>query len=287
MNKKFCYLIIVVLLTYNSVYAAQSDISLTNPQNKHNMSSAASHDGPKAQDPALVTGGTDQICVFCHVPHSANNEIEAPLWSRPSNDTTGFPLYGQPLAIKGDIAGREDPTAPDRSEYREGPNYPSGASRLCMSCHDGVTAINILNDNTTIAMVGDWDVIINDPDGLGTYFPVVELTTSHPISFVYNTTVLGDILTAYAPDNFYRLPVGNVDAPLDDQSRMQCTTCHDPHYDRSLNPGDESLPPFWRTSLSITVNSVTLDPYEALCNECHIDGTPGVPDGDHAPGPGI
>ena len=44
--------------------------SLTNPLNKHNLSSAADSGHPHAEVPAL--GGTTEICVFCHTPHGAS-----------------------------------------------------------------------------------------------------------------------------------------------------------------------------------------------------------------------
>jgi hypothetical protein len=41
---------------------------------------------------------------------------------------------------------------------------------------------------------------------------------------------------------------------------MQCTTCHDPHNDVSIE--DDLLPPFWRETGTTAYNDV--------CNACHI-----------------
>jgi hypothetical protein len=245
---------------------------LTDPDNQHNLSSAATHGGPQAESP--IAGGTDQICIFCHTPHSGT--ANTPLWSRPDTSVATFPLYAQPLAIKGDLQG--DPSAANRSQYKNDGSvtYPNGSSRLCLSCHDGVTAINILNDNTTIAMVSNQNFVTGNA--------VIDLSTSHPISFIYNNNVLTTDIAPNRPVGSYQLPPGGdgVDTPLDGQQRMQCTTCHDPHNDTSLDGG--GLPPFWRHT---TVVNGTYDEYEEVCAQCHVGGNPAGPSGDHDPGPGI
>jgi len=228
---------------------------LTNLNNKHNMSSAATHGGPKALP--LAAEGTDQICIFCHTPHAA--APESTLWSRPDPSTPSFPLYAQPLAIKGDLG--VDPAIISEAKYTDDPaSYPNGASRMCLSCHDGATAIGILRDNTTIAMAGGQDFITNPS-------AIIDLSTSHPISFVYIASVRDKINAARIGG--YQLPdtTDDVDTPLDGQSRMQCTTCHDPHDDTRF---DNALwPPFWREGSD--------SGYDDVCGACHTPATTGTP----------
>lgn len=218
---------------------------LTEADNPHNLST-------KALDPEA--GGTDQICIFCHIPHSATKE--STLWSRPEptgpNGDGSFPLYAGDLVIKGDYPA-SPADALDHSQYGTG-IYPSGASRMCMSCHDGVSSIGILSDGTTIAMAGGWEVM-PDVDGLK-----VDLSTSHPVSFVYDATVLADIQAARGGG--FQLPStsDDVDTPLDGKSRMQCTTCHDPHDDTRTAVGL----PFWRQTTTVTTS-----PYQDVCMACH------------------
>ena len=229
---------------------------------KHNL-------GSTGINAASNTSGTREICVFCHTPHSATPDT--PLWSRPDPATASFPLYAQPLVIAGTLGS--DPSGQvTRSQYTNAdPSaYPNGASRLCLSCHDGVTAIGILRDNTTINMLGGAN--LNDFSSPA----VIDLSTSHPISFVYDGNVLADLITFYGAGT-YILPdtADAVDTPLDGQNRMQCTTCHDPHNDTELDGG--GLPPFWRqTSVVFT------DEYDDVCNACHTDPgfTPEGPSGD-------
>ncbi len=251
-NLTIIFLIVVSLsLGVTALYAA----SLTDPDNQHNLSSSATHGGPQAQVPA--SGGTDEICIFCHTPHSA--VPDTPLWSRPDPATATFPLYANDLVIKG-AAGSPVGTpagAEDRSQYKNDGSvvYPSGSSRLCLSCHDGVTSIGTLSDGSSIAMVGNVDLISGTA--------VIDLSTSHPISFVYDNDVLVDVLTVY-PGAYQLPPDGDgIDTPLDGENKMQCTTCHDPHDDTSLDGG--GLPPFWRHT-----TNVVADEYDDVCNQCHI-----------------
>ncbi len=239
---------------------------LTNVNNRHNMSNWSSNPIEAA---APGAGGTDQICIFCHTPHSAS--ADGPLWARPDPSGT-FALYaGSSLAIKDDFGGGGVKAAAQYYTTGEpgapvGHVYPNGASRLCMSCHDGVSAVGLLRDGTSIAMVGSLD-----PDGSlqDTLTSVIDLSTSHPISFIYTDGVAAQIEAAYdslVPGNYFRLPSAfnsAISTPLDSQSRMQCTTCHDPHYDTSLSNG--ALPPFWRQTATVIT-----DPYTDVCSNCHI-----------------
>jgi hypothetical protein len=240
-------------------------IPLTELDNKHNLSNQSSNT-IKAQP--LANDGTDQICIFCHTPHSATPD--SPLWSRPDPATSSFPIYGNPLVISGglnagDLAGQKS-----RSQYNTAALYPNGASRMCLSCHDGVTAIGLLSDGTTINMLGATNLVGYNP----TSPAIINLSATHPISFVYVDVVVADLVTYYGA-NTYILPstLDNVDTPLDGQSRMQCTTCHDPHDDtRAANALDL---PFWRQTSVVFLNE-----YDDVCNACHAS-TPDLQGTNH------
>ena len=93
---------------------------------------------------------------------------------------------------------------------------PDGASKLCLGCHDGSYAV--------FAYIPDTEAIFEPGD----------LENSHPISFVYDDTLAGNV-----PLNGLKVPSvalsglttgGTIqDDLLDENDKMQCTSCHDPH----------------------------------------------------------
>jgi cytochrome c553 len=74
--------------------------------------------------------GTSEVCVFCHTPHGAAPNVQggAPLWNRKTHDSGDFTPYSAPNF---DAAGQT-------------PGQPKGVSLACLSCHDGVIAIDAL-----------------------------------------------------------------------------------------------------------------------------------------------
>ena len=62
---------------------------------------------------------------------------------------------------------------------------PDGASKLCLSCHDGTIALGAVGGRTTpIAVSGGPTMPTTAPGYLGT-----DLSGSHPISFVYDNAL--------------------------------------------------------------------------------------------------
>ncbi|MDO3376957.1 cytochrome c3 family protein [Geoalkalibacter halelectricus] len=227
----------------------------------HNLSSLNTNaDGIHAPP-----GGEDQICKFCHTPHGASNK--GPLWNRPDplgpNFDGSFPLYGQNSGRLGEIEINEIAAA----KYG-GDDYPNGATRLCLSCHDGVTAIGEVLNGPPLASL--------TMSERGT----IDLDTSHPVSFVYNEEVLAAIMTVPQKADQYQLPHPDL-RMLDNQGRMQCTTCHDPHF--HTKGGTYTLP-MWRN-----YTGFDNDDYEAACAACHVGGSssPGLirPSGPNHPIP--
>ena len=71
----------------------------------------------------------DEVCVFCHTPHSASTDAQTSqwLWNRVSTPRAGdsYQMYTSATVSTGAMAG------------------PTGVSMMCMSCHDGVTSIAV------------------------------------------------------------------------------------------------------------------------------------------------
>lgn len=154
--------------------------------NKHNLS---------ATGPGTVKATSEgEVCVFCHVPH--NSRAAGPLWSR-----------DQPVGVY----------TPYTSSTRKiaSPGQPTGASLLCLSCHDGTIALGKVSSRAAdIALAGGKNkFILGDQSYIGT-----DLSDDHPVSFLYSSVLSNTEL---------RTPTGLV--KLDANGQMQCTSCHSPH----------------------------------------------------------
>ncbi|MFI4979261.1 MAG: cytochrome c3 family protein [Nevskiales bacterium] len=123
------------------------------------------------------------------------------------------------------------------------PGQPTGASLLCLSCHDGTTALgNVLSRTSQIGMAGGVIALPAGNSNLGT-----DLSDDHPISFAFTAAV------AAARNGELVNPAtltGKV--KLDASGQLQCTSCHDPH--------DDSNGKFL----------VVANQASALCQTCHI-----------------
>ncbi|MDF1580701.1 MAG: hypothetical protein P1P74_07990 [Desulfuromonadales bacterium] len=240
------------------LYLGENDGVNPNPHNLSNMSQAAI----KAAD----TGDPNEtrICVFCHTPHGATPDT--PLWGRLDPLLMGsFPVYNSASTIQ----IRDTPATRALADYDNGGEYPNGASKLCLSCHDGATAIGTMANDVVIAMALNSDYITDAQ----MIFDDVSLGDTHPISFVYNSSVVTALGAGY----------NSISPYLDGRQRMQCTTCHDPHFNSDLADGARRAPygaggtydlPFWRGA---GTNEAT--EYDAICQACHT-ATPGTTPGD-------
>lgn len=212
--------------------------------NQHNFS--------KNSKATIRSSNETQICIFCHTPHGAS--AQSTLWNRKAPEGPNAYLLNtsSTLAIGNNT---KVPTA-DTGYVEDSTIYPNGSTRLCMSCHDGVTAIGtILNG---VINNGDGDAILS-----AKATKVVDLTTAHPVSFVYKSSgdsVLAAINSAKG-DTFQYPALATV--PLDGEGRMQCTTCHDPHEDTRGTDADQY--PFWR---HVVVGNYVAS-FDDVCAACH------------------
>lgn len=178
---------------------------------KHDMTSVA------------LSGTTTEtrICAFCHTPHHAEmfaGQDYMPLWSRPDMGATGFAQYDSATFDAANIDGIGDITDP-----------MNGPTRLCMSCHDGVVAIDSYYGSTgTLTSVRDDDTWggISIVDGFG-------LSNDHPVGFDYIQVAAQDDEIIATP-TFASSGVAVADVLYADQTFvgemvMTCSTCHDVH----------------------------------------------------------
>jgi len=161
-----------------------------------------------------------EICVVCHTPHNSDTSVsEAPLWNHAITGVT-FAMYSSDTL----------------DAIQDG--QPTGTSKLCLSCHDGVTAIDSFGGNAgTIVMNG---AVAVGQDGL---------TNDHPISIVYDTTLsqvdpgLHDpaIATVTIGQDGDKTRTGTVNDLMLSSGKVQCSSCHDVH-NNFVGPGTNDQP---------------------------------------------
>lgn len=174
-------LALVLLPALAIATAATADVGIIGT--KHNLS---------VSGPGAIKSQTEtQVCVFCHVGHGG----VALGGNRPASGAAYEPYRSSTLVS-------------------QAPGAPSGATRICLSCHDGTIALGQTVASGRIAVAG------TTPGGampwgganLGT-----DLRRTHPVSFA-----------ASASPQIHAPPPGDA-VKLDARGRVQCTSCHDPH----------------------------------------------------------
>jgi hypothetical protein len=243
---------------------------------RHNLSSTP----PTAPITRNIYSQTvDEICVFCHTPHSAlkDGTNSTPLW----NHTLSTQVY---------------PTLPTGGTW---PNLlttvrqPDLGSKLCLSCHDGTVAIGSLanlpgaGSGGTVSMVGVTAAGAMPSSAYG--YIGIDLSGTHPVSIPVNDSLINAKNAACAPGKYYILyPPGNANVKLKPTNNtyndgttgyphttsagvtyyegVQCASCHDPHNNNTdflVVSGIGGGPP------SKYHGTTNWSNWSALCNACH------------------
>ena len=123
--------------------------------------------------------GIDRVCIVCHVAHNAPEASKGPIWNHKVNDTTF---------------------------YRNGATITIGKySKLCMSCHDGVTALDSYGGNIGTDVLSGGAAFGND------------FTNDHPIGVDYASSTIHGLED-----------VATVASYLED-GKVECGSCHRAH----------------------------------------------------------
>ncbi|MCF6270179.1 MAG: cytochrome c3 family protein [Melioribacteraceae bacterium] len=166
-------------------------------------------------------GGNGEICITCHTPHNADGTVTgSPLWNHEVTSAT-FTLYNS-------------------STFDATIGQPNGASKLCLSCHDGTVAVDNFGGST------GGTVNISAANLLGT-----DLSNDHPVSFTYNATLATTDGGLYDPTTASSGLGGTITDDMLFAGEMQCASCHNAH--------DNTLGSFLKKSNATS----------ALCLTCH------------------
>ncbi len=177
-----------------------------------------------------------EICVVCHTPHNADTSVtEAPLWNHAVTAST-FTMYST-----GTLDATQD-------------GQPTGTSKLCLSCHDGVTAIDSFGGNVGNTVMSGAAAIGSDG-----------LSNDHPISITYDTALsvtdpgLHDPVTQPVTIglNGDKTRTGTIASLMLSGGKVQCTSCHDVHNNFVGNGTNDQ--PFLKVSKAGS----------AICLTCH------------------
>lgn len=187
MNKKANTFILITVTLLGQGAIAHGGSILTS---KHNLSTS----GPGT----IKASGESQVCIFCHTPHNARQDIPY-LWNRAAQSTIYTPYTSSTLSAS--------------------VGQPTGASKLCLSCHDGTIALGaVLSEPTPISFIG-----ANTLSGRSTSL-TTDLSDDHPVSFDYQSSISLGNQELVDASTLIGSPV-----QLDSTGQLQCTACHDPH----------------------------------------------------------
>lgn len=142
---------------------------------------------------------TGQVCFYCHAPHRSSGSTGS-MWNRFDSTVTYIPYESATLNAK--------------------VGQPTGASKLCLSCHDGTVALGSVRHRSAkpISRGGGGRFMPAGRSRLG-----IDLRDDHPISFDYDAELV-------AKNDELVHPSSLIDAvQLDSSGQVQCTSCHTAH----------------------------------------------------------
>lgn len=235
--KRYGFIIVfaAAIGTLFTAFMAGAGVPKKIENSKHNMSST-----PSAEQGTIksdTVGGTTEICVFCHTPHSGNTE--APLWNRSlyQSAPAGYAPYTSDVMSALTYSTMENPY------LSSGSGAIHAKTRICLSCHDGTIAIGkVVNlptsfgnadpNTTNIAMVNTSSGKM--PTGTAGYLGV-NFQDDHPVAIQHNPgsspgqdpelTSIG----ALSKVRLYNIVSGQIAATRSDGGYIECTSCHDAH----------------------------------------------------------
>jgi predicted CXXCH cytochrome family protein len=184
-------------------------------------------------DLSALGASTMSSCQYCHTPHNALTSVDAPLWNKTLTTAT-FTYYGTTAA------GSD-------------PGDPGAASRICLTCHDGTLSMGDVITGSSTILTGA-NITAGKLSG-GDNFVGTDLTDTHPVGVVYDSTLASGIAGL---SSTVSTTTGQVNGKLwkiygggNGTGKVECGSCHDPH---NQTAGQQ---PFLKSTLS------------TICSDCH------------------
>lgn len=213
--KRMVIIFVALMLTWSLQLWARSSVF----DSKHNLSASGRGE--------IKSNTESRVCIFCHSSH--NTSSDGPLWNHETTAPGKFNTY-------------------ERSTMYGRPEQPNGATKLCLSCHDGTIAVGaVLGQSRPISMqnVGaEGEIPANRRSHIGT-----DLSATHPVSIPYKQSAALSVghlrWPPFDPEN---------EVGPDADGYVQCTSCHDPHDDSK-----SERYPFWRKAT-----------FDEVCLTCHV-----------------
>lgn len=245
------------------------------PQGVSNTTHNFAYNASQTPTLSYLSKTEDEVCIYCHTPHGGN--LEGALWNKP------FAGEGADLQSANYFTHYNSATLSSAAKGSGLKRPLNNESLLCMGCHDGTVAINrVVNvSNRTVKDLAEPDALIENRLGgvaqmqaAGSTEPGAwigassstlaaldwtggHLDDDHPVSFDY-------------VQSFGQKPAGSMHTKGEAElkgvrffpaggsgTRLECSSCHDPHVDYNTAPA--------YTPFLITSNTAS-----ALCLACHI-----------------
>ncbi len=246
----------------------------------HDMSNVAGKTvgGASWTSAQYSSGGPDvqkRICVFCHHPHNAmasngktgyvegatgggasyTGTLEySPLWNRVLS-TTSFVGYSNGIMMGGNsVLGSDKRHALNAADVGGGTKI-AGVSLLCMSCHDGVTAMNAYSQTTGSSQNAGANTINSAITSTAGFKG--DMNNHHPMGFQY--VAVQGVDAEIADPNTVMVPGTSTtiaDLLYGPNHTMECVTCHDVHNTQNEKGAERFL---WRS-----------DNQSNFCLTCHL-----------------
>ena len=217
-----------------------------------------------------------RTCAFCHTPHNSlpSGSVPAPLWNHAPSTVSLAPYTWASPANQG-VAFNTDPLI--------------GPSRLCMACHDGITAVDS-HGSAGSFNGGSTRMTASYTDALGNTAKryITDLTVTHPIGFKYADAVTARNVTGstelvlstygYIGDNqlvgmnFNTNSRGSLTystktiADTLYSGYLTCASCHDVHNSINASPAASTI----AAGNSYNYFLYAQEEGSAICLSCHI-----------------